>query len=97
LRVSRQTIFKILAEIAPVFFQHRLGPALAALLGRARVVVRAVQADAQVGPAAHAGLAASRLAGQGPFLAAVVAVTGHADFGFAICDLRMRKLYSRKL
>src|ERR1035437_8907544 len=75
--------FKILAEIAHVLFQHRLGPALAALLGRARVVMRAVQTDAQVGPAFHAGLAAPRLAGQRPFLAAVVAVTGRLDFGFA--------------
>jgi hypothetical protein len=50
--------------------------------------MRAVQADPQVGPAAQAAFAAPWLAGQGPFLAAVVAVTGHSDFGFAICDLR---------
>jgi hypothetical protein len=79
-----------------MLFLHRLGPPFAALLGRARVVVRAVQADAQVGSAAHAGLAASRLAGQCPFLAAVVTVTGHSDFGFAIFDLLMCKVYPRK-
>jgi hypothetical protein len=54
--------------------------------------VRAVQADTQVGPAFHAGFAAPRLAGQCPFLAAVVAVSGHSDFEFAVFDLRMRKL-----
>jgi hypothetical protein len=45
--------------------------------------MRAVQADAQVGPAFHAAFAAPRLAGQRPFLAAVVAMTGHQ-----IYDLR---------
>ena len=71
--------FKILAEIADVLFQHRFGPALAALLGHPRVVVRAIQADAQVGPAFHAGFAAAGLAVQRPRFAAVVAMTVHSS------------------
>jgi hypothetical protein len=58
--------------------------------------VGAVPADAQVRPAFHAGFTPARLAGQGPFLAAVVTMTGHSDFGFAIFDLVTRKLYPRK-
>ena len=89
---------KILAEIPNGFFQHRLGLPFAALLGRARVVMRAVQADAQVGPAAHAGLAAPRLAGQRPFLAAVVAVPGHQiyDFRFTIAAQSNFNLVNRE-
>ena len=78
--------FKVLAEVADVFFHHRLSPAFAALVGHAQVVMRAVQADAQVGPAFHAGFAASRLAVQRPKLAAVVAVSGH--LAFWVDDLR---------
>ena len=72
---------KILAEIAQVFFQHWLGPPFAALLCHARVVMRAIQTDAQVGPAFQAAFAAPRLAGQRPFLAAIVAVSGHEICG----------------
>ena len=88
--------FKILAEITGAFFQNRLGPPFAALLGHARVVVRAVQTDAQVGLAAHAAFAAPRLAGQRPRLAAVVAVSGHSDFEFTTFDMRIPEFYSRK-
>jgi hypothetical protein len=79
--------FKELAEVANVFFQHRFGQALAALLGHARIVMRAVQADAQVGPAFHASFAAPRLAVQRPKLAAVMAMTRHLRF--MIDDLRL--------
>ena len=78
--------FKILAKVADVFLQHRLGPAFAALMGGPRVVVRAVQADAQIGPAFHAGFTAPRLAVQRPRLAAIVAMTSHLRFW--IYDLR---------
>jgi len=78
--------FKILAEIANVFFQHRLGSTLTALLGHARVVMDAVQADPQVGPASHAGFAAPGLAVQRPWFAAIVAMMGHLRFW--IYDLR---------
>jgi hypothetical protein len=88
--------FKILAEIADVFFQHRFSLPFAALLGHARVVMRAVQADTQIRAAAHASFTTPRLAGQRPFLAAVVAMAGHSDLGFAIFDLLMRQLYPRK-
>jgi len=54
--------FEIFAEGADVFFQHGLGAAFAALLGRPRVVVGAVEADAQIRPAFQAAFAASRLA-----------------------------------
>jgi hypothetical protein len=50
--------------------------------------MRAVQADPQVGPAFHAGFAASRRALQRPGLAAVVAMAGHKYLRFMIYDLR---------
>ena len=68
--------FKILAERAHMFFQHRFGPAFPALLGRARVVMRAIEADAQIRPAFQAGFAPPRLAVQGPRLTTVVAMSG---------------------
>jgi len=77
---------EIFAEIADLLFQHRLGPAFAALLRCARVVMRTVQADPQVGPAFHAGLAAPRLAVQRPRLAAIMTMSGHLRFW--IYDLR---------
>ena len=81
---TRRTNSKYSQKLPACFFHHRLGPAFAALLGHARVVMRAVQADAQVGPASQAAFAAPRLAGQCPFLAAVVAMTGHSDFRFGL-------------
>ena len=77
-----QRKFKILAEIADVFFQHRLGPAFAALISRARIIMGAVQADPQVGPAFHAGFAAAGLAAQGPGFAAVVTMACHLIYNF---------------
>jgi hypothetical protein len=68
---------EIFTEVANGLFQDRLGPALAALLGHARVVTLAVQADAQIGPTFHAYFPAPRVAGQGPWLAALVAMTFH--------------------
>ena len=70
----------VLAEVADVFFQHRLRPAFAALLRHTLIIKRAVQTDAQVGAAFHAGFAATGLAGQRPGIAAVVAMSGHLRF-----------------
>jgi hypothetical protein len=72
--------FKILAKIPNVLFQHRFGTAFPALLGNARVVMGAVQADPQVGPAFHAGFAAPRLGAQGPWFAAIVTMSVHLRF-----------------
>ena len=73
-----------------MLFQHRLGPALAALLRDAWIVVRAVQADAQIGAAFHVGFAAAGLAGERPRLAAIMAMTIHIyDLRFTIYDCRM--------
>jgi hypothetical protein len=81
--------FKILAKIANVFFQHRLGPAFAALLRRARIVMRAVQTGTQVRAAFHANLTAARLAVQSPRLAAVVAMACRSHFCYAIQDWKL--------
>jgi hypothetical protein len=52
--------------------------------------MRSVEAHAQVGPAFHAGLAATRLAVQRPRLAAIVTVPIHIyDLRFAIYDCPM--------
>jgi hypothetical protein len=48
--------------------------------------MRAVEADAQVGPAFHTGFAPAGLAGERPRLAAIVAMSGHLRFW--IYDLR---------
>ena len=78
---------EIFAAVADVFLQHRFGAAFAALVGRPRVVMRAIQADPQVGPAFHANFAAARLAVQRPRLTTVVTMTGHRDLRFMIYDL----------
>jgi hypothetical protein len=87
---TRRTIPKILAKVSDVFFQHRLGPAFAALMRDARVVACAIQANTQIRAATHASLAATRLAAQRPGFAAVVAARCHLNLRFAICD------YARK-
>jgi hypothetical protein len=71
--------FKVFAEVPNGLFQHRFGAAFAALVRHVRVVMRAVQAHAQIGAAFHAGFPPARLAGNGPGLAAVVAVSSHGD------------------
>ena len=71
---------KILAERSDVLFEHGFGAALAALVRRADIVMRAVQAHPQVGPAFQAALPASRLPAQGPRLAAIVAMISHLRF-----------------
>jgi hypothetical protein len=79
--------FKIFAKVADVLFEHRLGPSFAALLSHMRIVMRAVQADAQVGAAFHARLAATGLAGKRPKLAAIMAMAIHIyDLRYKIYD-----------
>jgi hypothetical protein len=78
--------FKILTEIPDVLFQDRFGAAFPALLGNTRVVVGAVQADPQVGPAFHAGFATPRLGAQRPRFAAIMTMSVHLRFW--IFDLR---------
>ncbi len=89
--------FKILAEIPEVLVRHRIGAAFAALLRHARIVARAVQADAQIGAAFHAAFAAAGIAVDRPRLAAVVAMTGHRYLRLMIFNLRLRKQYARQL
>jgi hypothetical protein len=67
---------KVFAEIAYVFFQDRFGPAFPALMGNTRIKMGTVQADAQVGPALHAGFAAPGLGGERPGLAAILTMAG---------------------
>tara|TARA_B100001105_G_scaffold213193_1_gene178149 strand:- start:801 stop:1097 length:297 start_codon:yes stop_codon:yes gene_type:complete len=52
---------EVLAEVGPVFFRHRLGAPLAALVRYAAVVKNAVEADAQVLVAAVAAFTAAGL------------------------------------
>ena len=80
--------FKILAEIADVFFQHQIGAALAALLRNVWGVALAVQAHAQIRAALHADLAAAGIAGDGPRFAAVMTMSGHYNLRFWIYALR---------
>jgi hypothetical protein len=72
--------FKMFAEVADGFFQNRLGAAFAALLGHTRVVAGAVQADPQIHAAFHARLSATRLAGERPGFAAIMAMSRHRIF-----------------
>ena len=69
-----------------MLFQNRFGPAFPALMGHTWVVMGAVQADPQVGPAFHASFAAPRLGTQGPRFAAIVTMSVHLRFW--IYDLR---------
>jgi hypothetical protein len=66
------------------------------LLGHARVIMRAIQARAQVGPAVHARFAAPRLAIQRPGLAAVMAMTRQRRLRFMVYDLRFEQHYRRR-
>ena len=70
--------FEILAVIGAVFFVHRLGSALAALVGNGHVEVQAVFATAQVGVAFLANVTSPGKVGQRPVLAAVEAMPCHA-------------------
>ena len=67
-------IFEVFAEIGHMFFGHRIGAAVAALMGHARIIAGAIQADFEVGSALMAGLGASRQARQRVFPATSVAM-----------------------
>ena len=69
---------KILAEISRLLFKDRFGAEVAALVRGARIVIGAIEADAQVGVAAVTGVAATGEAGQCPFPAAFVTMTSVA-------------------
>jgi hypothetical protein len=69
--------FKILAKISDIFFQNRIGAPLAALMRRAQIVMRAIQADSQIRAAFHANFAATGIARKRPRLATVVTDTVH--------------------
>jgi hypothetical protein len=64
---------EILAKIPHGFLKYGLRSPVAALLRRPRIVTDTVQANAQIGRAPVAALAASRLPGQRPFPSAPVA------------------------
>ncbi len=68
---------KVLAEVRPVFFGHRLGSAFATLICHAAVVVDAIEAGAQVLVATVAVLASAGLPVEFPLPAAVVAMSVH--------------------
>src|ERR1700744_5000739 len=71
--------FKIFAEISHRLFQHRFGPAFAALLRPPRIVADAIQAYAQVGAAFHADFSATGIAGEGPGFTAIMTMSCHAQ------------------
>jgi hypothetical protein len=64
------------AEIAGRLFQDRIRPAFPALLRDPQIVMRAIQARAQIRAAFHANFAATRLAVQRPKFAAILAMSG---------------------
>ena len=66
---------KMLSEIAEVLVEYQIGAPFAALLGGARVVVRAVQSHTQIHAAFHAGFAAAGVAVDGPGFTAMVAMS----------------------
>ena len=68
---------EVLTEVRPVFFRHRLGAPLAALVRHAAVVENAVEADAQVLVATVTALTAAGLPVKFPFTAAAVAMPVH--------------------
>jgi hypothetical protein len=70
--------FEIFAEVADGFLEDRLGPAVAALLGGARIKAGAVEAHAHIGAAPVAALAAAGLAGEIPFPSAFVTMSSGA-------------------
>src|SRR5262245_7455499 len=74
--------FKILAEVSNVFFRHRLGAAIAALISHTRIVAHTIQAHLQVRTALVTRLAASGQAGAREFPAALMAMTSHVAVPF---------------
>lgn len=54
--------FKPFAEVRHVLLRHRIGAAIAALLGDARIIADAVLANTQIAPAFFAGFTPARLA-----------------------------------
>jgi hypothetical protein len=81
--------FKILAEISEVLVRYRLRPTFAALMCHLWVIMRAIQAYAQIRATFHAGFAAPRLAAQRPGFTAVMAMTCQIHLRFTIGDLRL--------
>ncbi|EEF57762.1 hypothetical protein [Pedosphaera parvula] len=75
------TEIKIFAEIAHMLLLNRVGPAVAALMGRARIVADAVQADPQVSATTMARFASPGVSRESPFPSALVTMTcqGHVD------------------
>jgi hypothetical protein len=67
-----------------VFFLHRFCPSVAALLCGSRIVAAAVLADAEVGTASRASLAATREAGERPFPAAFPAMARHGPTTYCL-------------
>lgn len=70
--------FEPLAIIRHVLFGHGFGAPVLALVGDARVVMHAIEADFQVRATTVARFAASRLAGESELPAAFMTMTGHA-------------------
>src|SRR5947208_2104667 len=58
---------EVLAEVGQVFFGHRIGSTVAALMRHAGIVARTIQANFEIGPAAMTGFRSSRQARQGVF------------------------------
>ena len=73
---------EVLAKVGSVFFDHRFGSALAALIGDSGIVKGAVEAYAKVFVATVATFTASRLAIECPLLSAFVTVQRHGVFIF---------------
>jgi hypothetical protein len=75
--------FKILAEIPHGLLRFRFCATVAALMRRARVVTRTIQAHPQICAAAMAALAPARLSGERPFPTAFMAMPCHQAACFA--------------
>ena len=88
---------EVLTEVRPVFFRHRFGAPLAALVRHTAVVENAIEAGAQILVAVGADITAAGLAVDCPFRTAVVAMPVHrryppsawpsAGLGFALASL----------
>src|SRR6266487_4469927 len=76
-------ILEVFAEIGHMFFSDRIGAAVAALMGHARVVAGAIEADLEVGPALMAGLGPSRQTRQRVFPPAGVAMARQHGWHFS--------------
>ena len=68
--------FEILAKVSRCLLQNGIGPAISALVGSARIITDTIQTNAQIGVATVAGISAAGLAGQSPFPAAIVTMSG---------------------